>query len=249
MSKHRLLASWRRSNVAPMKGRLVVAGTGLVAVLVIAAFTNSSPTPVRISFVSSPEKGILMPPLVDRFNDAGVKLHGQPVKVDLKIANSGDVETAIAEGHMEPDVWSPASSLWARLLDEDSSQKNLAPASNPSIVRTPLVIAMWKPMAEALGWPKKRISFKQVLDLATSGKGWAGVGHPEFGPFKLGHTDPDVSTSGLSAVVGEYYAESGTKTISTRQLHDPRVQAAIKAIEQSVVHYGDTTLTFAQQLQ
>jgi Ca-activated chloride channel family protein len=232
-----------------MKGRLVVAGTGLVAVLVIAAFTTSSPTPVRISFVSSPEKENLMRPLVSRFNDAGVKLDGHPVKVDLRIGNSGDVETAIAEGQMEPDVWSPASSLWARLLDEDSSQKNLVPMTNPSIVRTPLVIAMWKRMAEALGWPKKPISLRQVLDLATSGRGWAGVGHPTFGPFKLGHTDPDVSTSGLSAVVGEYYAESGTRSVSASQLHDARLQDAIKAIEQSVVHYGDTTLSFAEQLQ
>ena len=50
-----------------------------------------------------------------------------------------------------------------------------------------------------------------MLRLATSGKGWADFGHPEFGDFKLVHTNPDFSTSGLSAVVAEYYAATGKK--------------------------------------
>ena len=78
-------------------------------------------------------------------------------------------------------------------------------------MRTPLVIAMWEPMARALGYPRRKLGFADVLRLATSGKGWAAFGKPEFGAFKLVHTSPDFSTSGLSFVVAEYYAATGKK--------------------------------------
>ena len=67
---------------------------------------------------------------------------------------------------------------------------------NPSIVRTPLVIAMWEPFARALGWPRKQLGFEQIIELARSNQGFAEFGHPEFGSFKLVHTNPDFSTSG-----------------------------------------------------
>ena len=64
-------------------------------------------------------------------------------------------------------------------------------------MRTPLVIAMWEPFARALGWPRKKIGFEQIIQLARSNQGFAAFGHPEFGSFKLVHTNPDFSTSGL----------------------------------------------------
>ena len=63
---------------------------------------------------------------------------------------------------------------------------------------TPLVIAMPKPMAEALGWPDTPIGFADILALANDPQGWAKFGHPEWGPFKLGKTSPNFSTSGLN---------------------------------------------------
>ena len=38
-----------------------------------------------------------------------------------------------------------------------------SPDDNPSLVRTPLVIAMWEPMADALGWPRKPLGFADLL--------------------------------------------------------------------------------------
>ena len=80
-------------------------------------------------------------------------------------------------------------------------------ARRESLARlSPQVIAMWEPLARALGWPQTKIGWKDILALATSSRGWADYGHPEYGPFRLGHTNPGFSTSGLSAVASEYYA-------------------------------------------
>ena len=100
----------------------------------------------------------------------------------------------------QPVVWSPASSAWGAILDQqlaDKGQPAMANQGTP-FMNTPLVIAMPKPMAEALGWPDKPLGWSDIFSLATSSQGWAAYGHPEWGAFKLGKTNPNFSTSGLS---------------------------------------------------
>ena len=110
---------------------------------------------------------------------------------------------------------------------------------------TPLVIAMPKPMAEALGYPGKQLGFSDIVDLANTPDGWAAYGHPEWGAFKLGKTNPNFSTSGLNFTIAEYYAATGkTSGLTLEDLQRPNVAEFAGNVEKSVVHYGDTTLTF-----
>ncbi len=120
----------------------------------------------------------------------------------------------------------------------------MAPAGTPFML-TPLVIAMPKPMAEALGWPNTQIGFKDLLPLAQNPEGWAAVGHPEWGPFRLGKTNPNFSTSGLNFTIAEYYAAVGkTQGLTMEDLARPAAVEFATQIESSVVHYGDITMTF-----
>jgi Ca-activated chloride channel homolog len=204
---------------------------------------------IRVSFAYSPEKETLLKPLIERFNREGVQADGRPVFIDASIVASGDAEARIAAGKLKPVAWSPASSLWGRLLNFEADREYVAD-ENPSIVRTPLVIAMWEPLARALGWPDKPVGYEQILDLALDPRGWAKYGKPQFGRFKLGHTNPDFSTSGLSAVAGEYYAATGKREgLTEADIAKPKVRREIKAIERAIVHYGDTTLFFSDQLK
>ena len=65
-------------------------------------------------------------------------------------------------------------------------------------------------MAEALGCPDEPIGFADIFELSTTPDGWAAFGHPEWGPFRLGKTNPNFSTSGLSALIAQSYAATGT---------------------------------------
>jgi Ca-activated chloride channel homolog len=243
------------------RGQLVIAILAAVAVAIVAVVSTGGggdsseddgeprgqqapKGAVRIPFAYSPEKEKLLEPLIREFNreDGEAFLEGEVVA-------SGEAETLIAEGRLEPVVWSPASSLWGRLLNFDADQP-LAPDESPSIVRTPLVIAMWEPFAEALGWPEKQIGFEQIIELARSNQGFARYGYPEFGRFKLVHTNPDFSTSGLEAVVAEYYAATGKKEGLTEQdVSGSQARRIVRDIERSIVHYGDTTLFIADQMR
>jgi Ca-activated chloride channel homolog len=203
----------------------------------------------RILFAYSPEKEKLLQPLIDRFNGQGHKVDGHAIAVVGQVVSSGEAQSKIARGRLQPVAWSPSSSLWSRLLNFTADQP-LAPQSSPSIVRTPLVIAMWEPFARALGWPKRQIGFKQLLRLANDPRGFASVGKPQYGDFKLVHTNPDFSTSGLSAVVAEYYAATGKKEgLTSRDVTASRARRTVKDLERSIVHYGDTTLFVADQLR
>ncbi|MEO8687619.1 MAG: VWA domain-containing protein [Solirubrobacteraceae bacterium] len=213
---------------------------------------NGGPAPknaIHVSFAYSPEKEKLLLPLIKAFNRKGEQVGGRTVVVDGINASSGDAEARIAKGTFKPVAWSPASSLWGRLLNFEADQP-ITREEAPSIVRTPLVIAMWEPMARALGYPKKKLGFADVLALATSGKGWAAFGRPEFGAFKLVHTSPDFSTSGLSAVVAEYYAATGKKEgLTEKDIAAGPARKRVRDIERSIVHYGDTTLFIEDQLK
>ena len=75
------------------------------------------------------------------------------------------------------------------------------PDLQPSLARTPAVIAMPRPMAEALGWPRTQLSWQDVIDkFAGNPDGWAKFGK-NWGPFKFGMTDPLKSTPGLLALM------------------------------------------------
>ncbi|HYI17956.1 MAG TPA: vWA domain-containing protein, partial [Solirubrobacteraceae bacterium] len=154
-------------------------------------------------------------------------------------------QARILAGTLQPTMWSPASSFWGRLLNYEADRRLVAD-ENPSIARTPVVIAMWKELADAYGHPRKPMGYRELGELAT--KGWAAAGKPEFGPFKYVHTNPDFSTTGLSAVAASYYAAADKLEGLTQE----DVQAArpeVRRLERSIVHYGDTTLFISEQMQ
>ena len=110
---------------------------------------------------------------------------------------------------------------------------------------TPLVIAMPKPMADALGYPEEPVGFKRIIELANDPEGWASVGHPEWGPFRLGKTNPNYSTSGLNFTIAQYYAATGKDAgLTTEDLSRPEAVQFATDVESAVVHYGDITMTF-----
>jgi len=117
-------------------------------------------------------------------------------------------------------------------------------------MQSPLVIAMPRPMAEAMGWPATEIGWHDILTLAQDPQGWARYGHPQWGRFRLGKTDPTVSTSGLHALVGTYYAATGLSAdLTVDDVRKSDVVAFVKGIEGSVEHYGSTASTFLANLK
>ena len=223
--------------------------------------TTASPRPgcTGITVGASSEKAALMDGMAASYSAAGRTVNGACYDVTVTSLASGTGEANLAAGWNEttqgpaPDVWTPAASTWVTLLRSDLTAKdkpNILPAESKSVTSTPLVLAMPKPMATALGWPTASLGWSDVLGLVQAKGGWASRNHPEWGAFTLGKTNPTVSTSGLAATVGALVAATGKSSdLTAADLKNPKVRSYVSAVEQSVVHYGDTTLTYLSNLQ
>ena len=178
---------------------------------------------------------------------------GKAIDVQAHGQGSGEAMLDILSGKAKPDVYSPASSAYLALLDDawvaqGGHAGKICGPSEP-LVLSPVVIAMWKPMAEALGWPTKRIGWSDILAVTTDPKGWNGVGHPEWGAFKLAHTHPGLSNSGLLAVLAESYAGAGkTRGLTAEDLAGPAVSSLLDRVESSIVHYGKSTSFLSEKM-
>ncbi len=213
-------------------------------------------TPVNVT--ASSEKAALLSGIADDYNSENRQVNGKCVDVRVTSLSSGGAAEALARdwdeaaNGLRPDVWTPAGRSWGVILRQRlaaADRPDLVPDDQPSVAQTPLVIAMPKPMAEALGWPDKELGWGDLVALTRNPAGWGAFGHPEWGAFKLGKTNPNLSTSGLHATIATYFAATGRSSdLSVADVADPKVTDFVRGIESSVVHYGDTTLTFLQNL-
>ncbi len=194
---------------------------------------------LTITVVSGFTKKTWLDQAVAAFNAQHEKVEGRTVVVKAQYANSGDALRAIQDGSLKPELWSPADGSWFKQANDWSrgqSNRDLFPSSVP-LVHVPLVIAMWQPMAEALGWPKP-IGWADLARLSTDPQGWARYGHPEWGRFTWGHCHPD-SASGFQTMVCMVYAITGkTSGMTVADLKDPTVLKRLGELEASVEHYG-----------
>ncbi|MET7401381.1 Hsp70 family protein [Dactylosporangium sp. NPDC005572] len=195
---------------------------------------------LEVSLVSSDEKADTLRGLSERFRKDGPEIDGQCVDMRVSVAGSRMVADALA-GDAEwderrlgprPDVWSPSSSVWTERLRASKHGDRLA-AELPSVTRTPVVIGMPRPMAEALGWPAAKIGWSDLAALAADPRGWGARGHPEWGAFKVGKTNPNTSTTGLL---------SFTSTATAIGID------GVRALELAAVHYGSSVSTFTKNL-
>jgi Ca-activated chloride channel family protein len=207
---------------------------------------------VRIAYGS--EKKAWLTDSIEAFHRTQPKTAaGRPIRIEALAEGSAESMESILAGRNDIAVWSPASSLLVDVLNDRwaegkgvGSGKPIVESATP-LVLSPVVIAMWEPMARALGWPDKPLGWAEVAGFATSGETWGRHGHPEWGAFKFGHTHPGYSNSGAVALVAAAYAGAG----KTRDLKPEDVSKAapfLRKVQANVVHYGRSTGFFAEKM-
>ncbi len=178
---------------------------------------------------------------------------GNTIFVDAVPMGSSESLDLILNGTETPAVWSPASTILVPLANDAwASQNNgdeLTEDNPPPLVVSPVVIAMWEPMAEALGWPNDPISWEDIATITRSNQTWADYGHPEWGPFQFGHTHPDYSNSGITSILAIVYAATGkTSGLTVQDVQQPGVAEFLAEVESGVIHYGRSTGFFGRQM-
>lgn len=137
-----------------------------------------------------------------------------------------------------PTMWSPASTVWT---------ERVAAAASPALVgepasftHTPVVFGVPEAMAKALGYPQTPIGISDLERLCADPAGWGSVGKPIWGSFKISKTNPNTSTTGLSAILMQSYEAAG-KTADLTAADVTAASEFSRVFEECVIHYGDTT--------
>jgi Ca-activated chloride channel homolog len=218
------------------------------------AGTNTAGAPadaLGIRIVYGSEKQAWIEAVTRDFNARRVQVDGRPVYVETDARGSGELIDDVLAGRDQAHLVSPASAAFITLANARSRAQTGGDlvARTENVVLSPVVIAMWEPMARALGWPQQRLGWSDILALAREPQGWAARGQPQWGRFRFGHTHPEFSNSGLQALLAEIYAGAGRQTgLGLADVQRSEVVAFVQGIERALVHYGSSTGFFAKRL-
>ena len=198
---------------------------------------------VLVSLASSNTKQDWLDAVVAQFNAEGRTLDsGEQIVAEVTHVTSGGSMNDIMDGRIQPVAWSPGDGSWVNQANETWERRNNQPIASQACAPTiyaPLGFAMWRPMAEALGWPNQPIGWDTIVDLAADPDGWASYGHPEWGQFQFGHTHPAYANSGLLSMTGFVYGIAGaTENLSPADIYAPEVEEAMRKLEQNTAKYG-----------
>ena len=213
--------------------------------------SRSEPT-LDITFTYGSEKQSWIDESTSAFNtERRRSASGKLIRIQPIPLGSGESIEELLEGRRQAHLTSPASAAFIKLGNAQSratTGKDLV-SSTQNLVLSPVVIAMWKPMAEAIGWGRQPIGWADVVALARRPEGWGAFGHPEWGRFRFGHTHPRASNSGLIALLAETYAGAGKVGVLTLDdVRKPETVRFVEGVEQSVVHYGSSTGFFGRKM-
>ncbi len=176
---------------------------------------------------------------------------GKIVRVTSLVRGSTDCLDELISGTTEAHLTSPVSSAFIERGNAEwraKTGRDLIP-STESLLRSPIVIAMWQPMAEAIGWGRQPVGWAEIHGLVTDPQGWATRGVPVWGKFLFGHTNPRSSSSGQCSLFAEVYAAAGKRAgLTIADVERPEVASFVSDIEAAVLHTENSTGALAGKM-
>lgn len=206
VARHR--RSWSVGRVAV----IVVAAVAVTAGAVVAATAGTGrqgcdDSGITVTVAAAPDHYPVVNQLAEAWNAARPTVAGRCARALVEAMPSSFAARALGPGWDQeqdgppPDVWLPESSLWLRVAQARPGVAGLLPSAPPSLATSPVVLAVQRGMAEALGWPQRELGFADLLTEFGAGATWQRYDHPEWGPLRLALPDPTQSTAGMAAVL------------------------------------------------
>lgn len=164
---------------------------------------------------------------------------GNPVYVQLTSIESGQAIGELTAASY--DLWIPDEQVWVNVLADQGSSNFQNDCV--SVAQSPLVIGMWRDVAEALGWPGLQLGWLDMGSLAADPAAWDYYSGGDFGEsFRLGHTHPGLSGTGASTLLALVQAaQAKTDAVSASDIGQPIVQASVGAFEGGVAWFSNSS--------
>jgi Ca-activated chloride channel family protein len=232
---------------------------------------TAPPNTLAISIASSNTKEAWLHQAVDAFNaaartDANLRVGGKPIFVVINQETidgrqvdyrSGTMVSDTLAGRIQPTILSPGEESWiVRFEREWGTAKGGDPITEPTpptLVRTPLVVAMWESRARALGcWPEAGpdCTWTALRALTTDEAGWGSLGHPEWRNFRFGYGYFGESNSGTLAVLSMCLVGLGRSNAITVADVEPTNGCGefVADVERAKIHSGKSDVWLLDQM-
>jgi Ca-activated chloride channel homolog len=240
---------------------------------------TSTPGPaansIEISLIYSPEVELYAKDAMANFNQAYMAgrnpLTGSPLAANERpifitgrsesagTVMQGLVNALIAPNNanvMRPTIWAPSVSHWLALTNNLANRELFDLANSPATALAPVVMAIWESRLKALqkANPGKEIGWKELLDVLNNPKGWEAYGFTGRRTVFYGHTDPALSSTGLSTLIAEFYSSARYRIgftgrrLTLKEVNHLDVQQGVRNIEQMVKHYAPRTTEFKEYI-
>ena len=179
---------------------------------------------------------------VTDFNAAKIETsEGKQTFAILNPVESGQAINMLADGAASPALWIPDDTVWANVLAEQGNTSFSADCV--SVAESPLVIGMWRQVAESLGWPGLPLGWLDIGSLAADPNAWSYYSGGEFGDsLRMSHAHPGLAGSGTSTLLAIVQAaQSKSDAVTTEDIAQPIVQASVSAFESAVSSFNPST--------
>ncbi len=187
---------------------------------------------------------------VTQFNRDNLKTTGgKSVFIKVSFAEAGQTIADHAAQSDFASVWIPDNDAWVSLMGTRGNTNFSADCV--SVAQSPLVIAMWRPLAESLGWPTRKLGWLDVSSLAADEAAWRYYSGGQYGrTLRLAHAHPSLSGSGASTLLAVMQAaKQSSVPLTTEEIKSPLVQASLNAFEGGVAVFGTSPNQLAQNMR
>src|SRR5271165_2498118 len=170
---------------------------------------------------------------------------GKRIKVNLIPMGSLEGAHALLNGDQRIQVWSPASALYKDIFVEEwqvKYSKNPILKEEP-LALSPMVFVFWDERYQAFASKYKTASFATLGQALQEKGGWESIAQkPEWGLFKLGHTHPNESNSGLMTIVlAAYSYQKKSKDLELKDVVDVGFQNWLQMFEHGISGLSNST--------
>lgn len=208
-----------------------------------ASVRQSSSDDVRIGIAYGTEKERWLEWAVTEFAKTE---EGEGIGIDLIPMGSLEGAQAVLGKDERIHVWSPASALYKDVFLQEWQvrQGGANPiAREENLALTPMVFVMWAERHAAFQKKYGEVSFRTLGQALAEPSGWQTIaGKPEWGLFKLGHTHPNQSNSGLMTLVlmAYDYHQKG-RGLTLQDILDPGFVTWLREFERGVSGLSNST--------
>ena len=184
------------------------------------------------------------------FNAAARKTSAnKSVFVKIQFAEVGQTIADHAKESGFADMWIPDNEAWITLMSERGSTS--FGTDCVSVARSPLIVAMWRPLAESLGWPTRKLGWLDISSLTSDEAAWHYYSGGQYGrTLRFAHAHPGLSGSGASTLLAVMQAAKQSPVpLTTEEIKSPIVQASLNAFEGGVAVFGASPNQLAQTMR